>query len=168
MPEVTTIENTDLWLGALMSAIVFLWPMVVMRKFKWVTQIELIRISTKYGHAPTKYTNLNSAYLVHMILTFLLICSAILGLSSVLEQDYALHQRQAIVMARSTVPFSGFALSSGLFALRKGVYHPISKFYGRATHYLYAEGDRIQRIGRRQIIAALVVTSLAFLIGLVR
>ena len=152
------LNSKDLWLGALIGAIVFMWPMVATRKFDRVTQRELIKISKK------KYTGINSAYFVHIILTSLIIMPVVLGLPSIIGQD-EFFQSHAITMAWLTFPLSGFAISQALFALRKGVY-PTSKFYGKSTIYAYTKDDQVQRLGRRQIVVAIAMISFSFLLGL--
>ena len=154
------IENVDLWIGMLVGAAVFLWPIVAAWKLDRLTQAELIEISTEYD-------GINSAYLVHIVLSLAIIIPVVIAVPSVVVRDCQPHHRRAILTVWSTLVFSGLALSQGLFAVMKGVY-PTSKFYGRATTYAYADGSRIQQLGRRQVITALAVSGISFLIGLIR
>ncbi len=131
--------------------------MWVTGKFDRVTQKELVKISRKY-------TGINSAYLTYIVLT-LLIMLTLIALPLIVGQA-TFFQERAVVMASLTLLISGSAISQGLFALRKGVY-PTSKFFGKATTYAYAEDDRIEQLGRKQIVVALVAPCISFLIGFI-
>jgi hypothetical protein len=154
------IENVDLWIGMLVGAAVFLWPIVATWKLDHLTQAELVEISSEYD-------GINTAYFVHIVMSLIVIIPLVVAVPSVVVRNCQPHERRAILAVWSILVFSGLALSQGLFAVRKGVY-PTSKFFGSATTYAYAEGSRIQQLGRREVIAALVVSGVWFLIGLAR
>ena len=154
------IDKIDLWLGILMGAGVFLWPDFALDKYARVTQKELAKISPEY-------VGINAAYLVHGTVTMLIALSVLFGITSIFRPDIELRLRQAVLMVFAAWPFSSFALSQGIFAVRKGVY-PASKFFGKATTYVYAEDDSMREFAHKQILVALGIICLSIVVGLVR
>ena len=151
-------ENSEVWMGAIVGFIVFLWPEMFMFRTERLVQAELIEISSEYD-------GINASYFVHILSSFLIVI--LLALLLVIVRPFGMEKVGRIMPMWLVVVFSCLSSVRGMVAMKRGVY-PTSKFFGSLTRYVYDDTGRVRRLGRLQVYSAGIVAAVAILVGVVR
>jgi len=155
----TFIDSLGFWLSLIAGIAAYAWPQFILPSSQRFPEEHLCQLSPRFQ-------GITRIIQVYDVITFLFMMAGLLGVVSLSSgQNPALLQAGRLTWPAVLLSFLGGA--QGIFAIWRGVY-PVSRYRGRGTFFAYAEGDGMKKIGRRQILYALIVIVVALLAGWLR